>query len=204
MAVVFSKIFEIVKNTPSLLSITRPHFPRPRLLRTCLDMTFLHKDFLSRELHGHDPRYYKPLYWMWILVYHLEQLASIDRQCSRRGCRNRRVWRCRACKSVGYCGAECQSKCVPVSYVSISPNFCRRGCTLICTDLTSPFRPLCRDWPEHRLCCGFRGIRIPEPNEHEDDYPTLPLPQRLPFRLEAVLPLSSLAAFESLRPGVHE
>lgn len=43
-----------------------------------------------------------------------------------------------------------------------------------------------------------------EYDEDEDGPPLLPLPQRLPFRLEAVVPLSSLAAFESWRPDMHE
>lgn len=109
---IFGDIFMIVRFNPSLLSPVRRDFPRPRLLRACLDIAFLHKDTVSRETDVIIPRNITSMDETWIIVDFLERMSSIDRQCSRRGCRNRHIGRCRACKDVGYCGHECQSRYV--------------------------------------------------------------------------------------------
>lgn len=115
IAGVLGDICSIVRNTPSLLFVIRRHFPRPRLLRAFLDMAFLPNDAVSRQSRQKEwriPEWNLKASGAWIIVDLLESTSSIDRQCSRRGCRNRRVARCRACKSVKYCGIECQSRCV--------------------------------------------------------------------------------------------
>lgn len=201
IAAILGDIFTIVGNTPSLLCIIRRHFPRPRLLRACLDMAFLHKDATSREPNVVILGSRLTILRTWVIIDYLESVSSIDRQCSRRGCRNRRAGRCSACKNVKYCGIECQSRCVPLRLCLLSENIHTDNELILHMPVGCAVSD--RDWPEHRLCCGFQGFRAREPHKHPYiDTETPPLPQRLPFRLEKILPLSSLVASEP--PDVHD
>lgn len=162
-----------VAMLPAVLPVVRRQFPRPRFMRTCLEMAFAPNAFLRRQAKEdeEDAAGWVPSIrgaWMWLNA--IDEMSRVEGQCMRRGCRARRHWRCKACQTVEYCSVACQ-----VQFVL--PRSIFTGWLLTENN---------RDWREHRLICGFRDIPRPrdldiqEGGKRCDDIFTPP--ERFPFR----------------------
>lgn len=92
---------------PEAYPSLRRHFPRPRLLRACLDIKYSPSPAVKR-LFRERPETEQLFYPAWYFLTSIERLIQVDRQCMRRDCRRKRVYVCKACRTMEYCGGDCQ------------------------------------------------------------------------------------------------
>ncbi|EIM89088.1 uncharacterized protein STEHIDRAFT_145826 [Stereum hirsutum FP-91666 SS1] len=102
----------LVEAAPSVLHLLRPRFPQNLLLRTCLVLAFDPSPLLQEWALDNTSNVFATceIRRGWISVNALNELARMDRQCARAGCKKRRRVRCKACRTAEYCGYECQVK----------------------------------------------------------------------------------------------
>lgn len=124
------QIMKLLAQQPSLLSSLRVHLPRPRCLRALLDAEYvgrgkppppqvIPRDALPLTLPDTTvTQHIRPwLYWDMI-----QEMCQMQKQCMRRGCKNRRRARCGGCKMMEYCGHPCQKQCVFTSFTLTHPS----------------------------------------------------------------------------------
>lgn len=114
---IISEMYEVL-NQPGVLHSTLPtlrrQLPRPRILLTLLRFANLKESDNPRlkDFPGYAARHVAMATCVWRMWYALEKVSLVHRQCIRRGCTNRSMFRCKACQDTEYCSFECQSTCV--------------------------------------------------------------------------------------------
>lgn len=102
---------------PSILEAVRHQLPRPRTFRYLLEAAFVKNPHVQK-----CPPRYRPFsddpdkLYARILRGSIETLRELEKlcrvgcedQCGRRGCTDKTKARCSQCKTMGYCGADCQ------------------------------------------------------------------------------------------------
>lgn len=133
----FLSLHHALDMHPSLIALLHKHFPRPRMMRSLLNASFCDAGIsYPDEDNTGDTRYPPDILdyheWRrimrrmgssddpigknntvrrgWYILATLEARCQLDRHCMRRGCRKLREKRCKACRTMEYCGWECQEK----------------------------------------------------------------------------------------------
>lgn len=121
VSIIIRKIYSATRISPSLLPSFRRHFPRPLLVRACLNIPFTSNQVLYEwiGMHAKDVDT-TDISTAWVFADGLCWTSHVAGTCMRRGCGRKRSKRCVACGTVEYCGAECQAKCVLLSSSSDS------------------------------------------------------------------------------------
>lgn len=113
VAAILKRIYAASRASPSLLSSLRRHFPRPLLVRACLNLPFTSNKVLYEWTRAHSTSSgVSDILGVWIVADGLSWTSHIDGMCMRRGCGQKRRKRCAACGTVEYCGVVCQTEYV--------------------------------------------------------------------------------------------
>lgn len=148
-------MLDVCEQYPDLIALLRSHLPRSRLLRACLNLAYAHgerppptkisKREIDRDL----------VVAAWYSLAKLQQLCVVRGQCQARGCtESGRMYRCKGCFNMLYCGAGCQARCVSL-LIHLRDSKDAHCLTNIDNFLLLFTVSACRDWKEHKLVCGF-------------------------------------------------
>lgn len=105
-------ILTVCETYPNSISILRPRLPLPRLLRACLDAVYAH-DANPPPSEITDANKMDLSALAWYSLARLQQMCTIRGECQARGCKTSgKLYRCKGCFTMLYCGTECQTRCV--------------------------------------------------------------------------------------------
>lgn len=149
------RLYVGLDQQPLLAAVLRPHLPRPRILHALLMSAFFkdgqfvepsHKEMDVDADSNNDTylaeceEYCREVNFS--MFSELEKDCQLNTECGRRGCTKERRAGCAACHTMMYCGPECQK-------MSVS---CPMSLSTYCVLMSTHYG---RDWPEHKLVCGF-------------------------------------------------
>lgn len=127
VGVFLNDILTVCETYPDAISTLRPYLPLPRLLRTSLDAVYAHNahpppteitDVTKLDLRA----------LAWYSLARLQQMCTVRGECQARGCkRSGKLYRCKGCLTMLYCGSECQTRCVfllGLLYIGVGHHMC--------------------------------------------------------------------------------